>query len=129
LEEFDNVATGQHVLGIHVELTVSSAGVILQTVLTTRPVRYQDHHPSAFLGKNRMPDQFRNTSNVILHSVNKLVDVLTSDGFTNEHVGVAIHKLFSFGFGMLLIERPDTELARRSLLRRGFTRSRSEETI
>jgi hypothetical protein len=80
----------------------SFAGVILQTILTTGPVRHQNHHPSAFLSKNRMPDQLRSTSNVILHSVNELADVLTRDGFTDEHVGIEIHKQFSFRFGLLL---------------------------
>src|SRR5205823_2079106 len=98
LEHFHDVTSSQHVLGCGDKLTIGSACVVLEAVLAVGPIRYQDHHPSSLLDENRMADQLRNVSDVILHCANNFLDVVIGERFTDDHLAHlgTLHCYFSF---------------------------------
>src|SRR5436190_1169825 len=85
VKELHHVIAEQHVLRTCDELSVDSAGVVREAVLTIVPVGNEDHHVPAFFDENRVIDQTRNVADMLLHLCDKFVCHFIGYGFGHDH--------------------------------------------
>jgi hypothetical protein len=85
LKQLHNVTSDQQMLRVGDKLAVQTAGVVLQTAFPAFPIGGQNHHPSAFLGKNGVTNHFRNRSDVFLHAVDEFLGAFICQSLTDDH--------------------------------------------